>query len=116
MLPDGIRPIYAVSGNHFLLLDNKPKLIGRIYHGKRYLSDGSVVLQDVIEFNYGDKNSPDYFFFEDDLLAYHSISLHTEAFLFDCYQELLQTKKVSPEAFISLVTERYTLTMMGFLD
>jgi hypothetical protein len=116
MLPDGIRQIYSVTNKYCLLDNSLPKLIGRTYHSKRYLTDGSVSLQDVIEFNFGDKNNPDIFFFEDGLLVYSSISLHREAFMLDCYQELIQSKKVSPVAFISLVTERYTLTMMGFLD
>ncbi len=116
MLPDGIRPIYAVAGNHCLLQNNKPKLIGRTYHSKSYLSDDSLILQDVVEFHYGNKNITDLFFFEDNLLVYSSISLHTEAFMLDCYKELTKDKKVSPMAFISIVNERYILTKMGLLD
>ena len=115
MLPDGIRPIYAVINKHCLLDNSLPKLIGRTYHSKCNLRDGSVALQDVVEFNYGDK-IPDLFFFEDDLLVYSSISLNTEAFMLDCYQELIKDKKCSSMDYISLITEKYTLTMMGLLD
>jgi hypothetical protein len=115
MLPDGIKPIYAVTNNHCLLDNSVPKLIGRTYPSKRYLSDDSVILQQVVEFNYGGV-TPDLFIFVDDLLAYTSISLNTEAFLLDCYRELQVNKKMSPGGLISTIVEKYTLTKMGLLD
>ncbi len=114
MLPDGIQPIYAVTNTHYLLDNSRPKLIGKTYHGKRYLSDGSVSLQDVVEFNFGDFRIADLFFFENDQLIFHSISLYTEAFITNYYNELLEQKKISPQSLISLVTQKYTLHEMGF--
>ena len=114
MLPDGIQPIYAIAGNHILLADGKPKLIGKAYQGKRYLSDGSLAFQDVVEFNFGNRNITDLFFYENDLLIFHSISLYTEAFIINYYNESLEQKKTSPQSLISLVTQKYTLHEMGF--
>jgi hypothetical protein len=115
MLPDGIKPIYAVTNNHCLLDNSVPKLIGRTYPSKRYLSDNSVVLQQVVEFNYGG-DTPDLFLFENNLLVYSSISLNTEAFLLDCYRELQKNKKTSLGGLISAIVEKYTITKMGLLD
>lgn len=113
-MPDGIQPIYAIADNHILLDDGKPKLIGKTYHSKRYLPCDSICLQDVVEFNYGDSRISDIFFFEDGILTYHSISLYTESFISDCYVNVLDTKKTSPEALIKLITQKYTLKQMGF--
>jgi hypothetical protein len=116
MLPDGIKPIYAVTSNHCLLDNSVPKLIGRTYPSKRYLSDYSVILQQVVEFDYGNKKISDIFFFENNRLTYSSISLNTEAFLLDCYRELQGDKKTSPGDLISTIVEKYTITKMGLLD
>ena len=113
-MSDGIQPIYAIADNHYLLQDNKPKLIGRTYNSKRYLPSDSICLQVVVEFHFGDSKISDLFFFENDLLVFHSISLFTESFITDCYIDVLEAKKTSPEALISLITQKYTLKKLGF--
>ncbi len=113
-MPDGIQRIYAIADNHYLLQDNKPKVIGRTYHSKRYLPGDYICLQDVVEFHFGDSRISDLFFFEDGLLKFHSISLYTESFITDCYIDVIESKKTSPEALISLIAEKYTLKQMGF--
>lgn len=115
-MEDGIKLLYATAENHTLLYNGKAKLIGQTYNAKQYLSDGSVSLLQVVEFNYGDPKIRDLFFFENDQIVFHSISLHTEAYLTDRYSEMLQVGKVAPEQFISKITGLYTFKRLGFMD
>lgn len=114
MLPDGIQLLYATADNHTLLDNGKAKLIGRVYNSKRYLPDGSVSLLEAVEFNFGDPRISDLFYFENDQIISHSISLYTEAYLTDRYSELLLVKEIAPERFISEITGLYTFKAMGF--
>lgn len=113
-MQDGIKLLCAVSGEHILLDQGKAKLIGQAYNAKRYLPDGTQVLQEVVRFHFGDERINDLFIWEEDRLAFHSISLYTASFIFSAYADLLREKKINPEHFIAVLTDVYTNKMMGF--
>ena len=113
-LPDGTTLLYTKTKDYRLLDQGSLKLIGEVYHAKRMKKDGSIEIQKVVKFHYGNKNINDMFFFEDNRIVFHSISLHTEAFLTDRYDELLQGEIMSPARFIGEITELYTQKKMGY--
>lgn len=105
-------PIEAGFPDLTLLKDNKVPIIGFITDRKRFTPGGGCCIPREVCFHYGTEH-PDFFYFENMVLVFMSVSIKTPEYLTDIYSECAR-EGVSPDEFIERVVGAYVMTEMGF--
>jgi hypothetical protein len=113
------RPIEGIAGNHILLRNGRPAVIGYVTDKLRYTKEGGCIVPTEVCFilNCDGRKYRDYFYFENDTLVYQVVALKTEAelYLAELYSRSAITRRISPEQLITEVTEAYVMRELGFM-
>ena len=111
--------IYARTGNHTLLQNNKARIIGykvgfNSQQQIKRFTGGGCIIPGIVCFYYDRmKECADTFYFEDGVIAYMTVQLQTEPYLCDVYTKCIK-EKCNESEFIECVADVYTMRMMGF--
>jgi hypothetical protein len=105
--------IYAKTDTIKLLRNGNIAQIGTYDElGKQYKPNGVCVGIKCISFDFAEDGNVDRFFFEDDKLVYHFISLARKSWLNDLLMDALKMEFLTYDTLITTVLEGYILHKM----
>lgn len=107
-------PIKATDGRTALLRGGEVAVIGYIYDfGYRMIANGELApcTMVVLDFDGSGKNK-DYWFFDNDGLAYHHLSDTPDKEVRKLYEEILRARKCSLNNFLVTIIHGYAAAMV----
>lgn len=107
--------IYSVANDNMALLkDGEPFQIGEILNGYSLLLDNTLSICWVLKFTFGELNSCDQFYFDEELnYCFGVIQPSREAYLISEYTKLVK-KEAGMDYWIETVKEAFVMKEMGF--
>ena len=112
---NNMREIYAISGIHCVIDSNQPRRIGSISdYSHFYNSSGQTVSITKVTLDFDRNGATDEFFFENDKLAFSSVSNQREKYMRVDYRDFVAKEKLTLEQFITAIKEAYVFYTMGF--
>lgn len=106
--------IRATDGRTALLRNGEIAIIGYVYDfGYRMTTNGELAPSTMVAFDFeGNGKNKDYWFFENDGLAYHHLSDVPNKEVRLLYEEILKAKKCSLNNFLVTVAHGYAAAMV----